>query len=63
MIRKALAMLFGSRSPQPGHNPDPIRGALTIALQRNETAGANARAALEDLLSNSDRARGVPRND
>lgn len=59
MIRKALQMLFGPRSPQPGTKPDPIKGEMSMAVQANERAGANARAALEEMLAASDRARGL----
>jgi hypothetical protein len=59
MIRKALQMLFGPRQPQAALNPDPIKAEMSVAVQANERAGANARAALEEMLATSDRVRGL----
>ena len=52
-----LAIMFG-RTPR-AHKPDPLGAHMTIALQANERAGENVRAALEDMLATNDRVRNL----
>lgn len=58
-IWKGLRMLFARRNTE--RKPDALRAQMTIALQANERAGENARAALMEVLENSDRVRGARR--